>query len=77
MKKFYHYVGEVFLRFLAIACIVAITSSIVITYYEEEKDELFFQAIQIFTEYNEAVEQSLREEYGSIDIQDPEVITNI
>jgi len=37
MKKFQEVIGKLFLRLISLICIVAVTSVIVITYYEEEK----------------------------------------
>ena len=55
MKKFHWIVGKLCLQLIKFICIIAVTSVIVITYYEDEKEELFWQ----FSGYLEAFEETI------------------
>ena len=64
MKKFQEVIGIIFIRLISLICIVAITSVIVVTYYEEEKDELFFEAMDSFNSLFEVEKQMIYENHG-------------
>ena len=78
MKKFCEVTGRLVLSLVVVVCIVAISSGIVITYYEDEKHELFFEVMEFFNTFNQDLEETLMRDNGIvIDVDSPDSITNI
>ena len=66
MNQIYRFIGKGVLKLLSFVCVVLVTSVIVTSYYEDEKDELFFQMSQYFNVF----EEELIEDNGIIDVKD-------
>ena len=66
MQKFYIFIGKSMLKLIGYICIILITSIIVTSYYEDEKEELFFQ----ISDYLDTFEQSIVDDHKIFDAKD-------
>jgi len=66
MNQIYRFIGKGVLKLLSFVCVVLVTSVIVTSYYEDEKDEIFFQMSHYFNVF----EEELVEDNGIIDVKD-------
>ena len=66
MNKFQRIVGKFFLQLLGFVAVIFLTSVIVISYYEAEKEHLFFE----FSNYLEAFEESVVDKHEMFDAKD-------
>ena len=73
MKKFHQVVGKFFLQAVGFVCVVAATSVIVVSYYEDEKEQIFFE----LSNYLEALEDRIQDENQIFDAQDLKDIDSV
>lgn len=73
MNKIYRFIGKGVLKLLSLVCIILVTSVIVTSYYEDEKDEIFFKMY----EYLHGFEERVVEDNGIIDMEDVQEVPAI
>lgn len=77
MKKLAKALRIIILRFVAAILIIISVSGVVMTFYEDEKQELYSEMFEYFSTYMRIEREMLQEEIGIIEIKDPKPISYI